>query len=246
MGISNKVMAAFALISVLSNVAIEANSCGVEDRKVKEDKVTARMEIGEENELTKSLELPVADEKFKLVCEFDTGKYDVYNWHVTDDKSIKIKAYTKGLPKGYEVYIDHMHADINIKSTHESLNGIPQDSMDNSSHTYPTDGFYIDDDMSYDRTFSIEGYAKDFYEMCGSRFADYGYVSGEQKRVTESLLIEKGVCAQKLHVVFDLNIRKEGSEHFYTTSVESEILIPVSGAYSDTTDGTETSETQMP
>lgn len=224
------------LAAVISFFMLLSESCSITENEVKEDAVTDRMEIGINGELTKSMELPVADETFTLVCEYDTGKYDAHNWHITDDKSLRIVAHTKNLPDGYEVYVEHMHADINIKSTHESLNGILQDSMDNSSHTYPTDGFYIDDNTAYDRVFSIEGYAKDFYEMCGMRFQQYGYVSGSESRLTEKELIKKGVYAQKLHVIYDLNIRQKDSDHFYTTSVESEILIPVSGAWEETTE----------
>lgn len=40
-----------------------------------------------------------------------------------------MKAHTQGLPDGYDVVIDHVHADISLLSTSPQINGINQDSI---------------------------------------------------------------------------------------------------------------------
>ena len=62
-------------------------------------------------------ELSVNGEDFSLICKYDTGKYSLKNWHVTDAKSVNMNVHTKNLPDGYDVMVEHMHADISLVST---------------------------------------------------------------------------------------------------------------------------------
>ncbi len=172
--------------------------------------------------------LPVNGEKFSLVCEYDTGKYSLKKWHVTDAKSINMNVHTKDLPDGYDAIIEHMHADISLVSTSPQINGITQDTMDNSFHGTSQDGFVIDDDTSYYRIFSIEGYTDQFYELWGSAFGNYGSLSSEYKRLTESNIINVGTYAERLSIVYDLAIKSPTDEKYHSVSVKSELLIPIS------------------
>lgn len=138
-----------------------------------------------------------------------------------------MKVKTKGLPEGTEVYIDHVHADISLKSTSAQINGITQDTMDDTFHGVSQDGFFINDTSEYYNIFSIEGYTCQFYEMWGLCFGTYGTVSSSYERLTENNIIKVGTYAEKLSIVYDLSIKTPDSDKMYTKSVLSEVLIPL-------------------
>lgn len=173
-------------------------------------------------------DLPVHGEEFSLICKYDTGKYSLKNWHVTDAKSINMDVHTKNLPDGYDVMVEHMHADISLASTSPQINGITQDSMDNSFHGNTQDGFAIDDKTSYYRTFAIEGYTDQFYQLWGYACGDFGFIDSSYERLTESHIIKVGTYAERLSVVYDLAIKRPGDKKYHSVSVKSELLIPVS------------------
>ncbi len=166
----------------------------------------------------------VKDEDFSLLVDYDLGKYDLNKWHITDNKNIGMTVKTQNLPDGYEVSLDHVHADITIKSTEEQVNGITQDTMDDTYHGTSQDGFYIDNDNEYYNIFNIEGYTEHFYQL----WSYYYGTDSRYLRLTESNLLDAGVYAEKLTVVYDVAIKKPGIDKKYVKSVISEILIPVS------------------
>lgn len=230
------------LISVFLCIIMTVSLCGCTmkytEEQVNKDTETDTLTVDEETaKMQTSQTLDVHGETFKLICNYDTGKYDVNNWHVTDDKSINMEVYTKNLPDGYQVYIDHVHIDISLKSTKPQLNGLFQDSMDDTSHQIPTNGFYIDNETKYYNTFAIKGYNQQFYQMWGYLYGSYGSISSSNVRLTEQNLLDSNVYAEKLHVVYDLNIKGPDDTEFHTISVESATLIPVSqdaGTHSET------------
>ena len=176
-------------------------------------------------------DLSIIDEDFTLSVDYDTNGYDLENWHVTDSKTIGMKVKTSNLPEGYEVYIDHVHADISLKSTLEQINGISQDSMDDTFHRQSQDGFYIDNDVEYYNVFSIDGYTDQFYQFWGRAFGNYGSMSpllSLYKQLTEENIIKVGTYAEQLSVVYDISIKTPDSDKLYTKSVSDRILIPVS------------------
>lgn len=128
--------------------------CSYEEEYVPVDTQTDVLQNTENGNGTVSIpnltqNLPVNGEDFSLICKYDTGKYSLKNWHVTDAKSINMNVHTKNLPDGYDVMVEHMHADISLVSTSPQINGITQDSMDNSFHGNTQDGFVIDNKTSY-------------------------------------------------------------------------------------------------
>lgn len=172
-------------------------------------------------------ELSVKDEDFKLVCNYNIDTYDTSNWRVTDSKDIGMTVKTKDLPEGYKVYIDHVHADILLKSTSPQIDGIVQDSMDDTFHGQAQDGFYISNDKEYYNIFSIMGYTQDFYQLWGSAFGSYGSLNSSYQRLTEDNIRAVGTYAEKLVVVYDLSIQAPGFDHVYTKSVISKVKIPL-------------------
>ena len=135
---------------------------------------------------------------------------------------------TNGLPDNYKAYIEHVHADIILKSTSPQIDGITQDSMDDQDHRTPTKGFPIGNKISYNNTFSIEGYTEQFYQLWGHAFGEYGNVSSKYKRLTENNIRQAGTYAEKLAVVYDIIISTPECEEGYTRSAYSEVIIPLS------------------
>lgn len=139
-----------------------------------------------------------------------------------------MKAHTQGLPDGYDVVIDHVHADISLLSTSPQINGINQDSMDDTFHGQTQDGFAISNDTEYYNVFAIEGYTSQFYELWGHAFGSYGSLSSSYERLTENNIIQVGTYGEKISVVYDISIKKPGSDKYYTKSVMSTLGVPVS------------------
>lgn len=173
-------------------------------------------------------ELTVKDEPFSIICDYEIDKNTLENWHITDTKHIGMSVCTKDLPDGYEAYIDHAHLDISLVANTAQINGILQDSMDDTYHGYEQPGFFIDNNTSYYNVFNVDGYTENFYQLWGLAFGDYGIMNSSYRRLTERNLLNVGVFAEKLSVVYDISIKKPDSDKFYTKSVLSEILIPVS------------------
>lgn len=53
-------------------------------------------------------------------------------------------------------------------------------------------------------------------------------MSSSYERLTESNIIQTGTYAEKLNVIYDLSIKKPGSDKYYTKSVKNTIAIPIS------------------
>ena len=173
-------------------------------------------------------EVDVPHEDFKLSITYDTGSLPLNKWRVTSNKNVGITVQTIGLPEGYQAHIEHVHADICLKSTEPQLDGISHDSMDDSDHRTPTKGFNISDTESYHTIFAIEGYNCQFYEIWGQTFGEYGYVSSSYERLTEKNIREMGGYAEKLAVVYDIVITSpDGAER--VRSVYHDVLIPLTG-----------------
>lgn len=205
-----------------------------EEEVVEKDTKTDTIQVNELGEPCLSQELSIVDEEFKLICEYDIGDSLLADWRVTDSKNIGMKVKTKDLPDGYSVSIDHVHADISLKSTSAQINGIIQDSMDDTYHGYSQDGFFIDNNNEYYNIFAIEGYTDKFYELWGSSFGNYGSMSSDYKKLTEKNILKVGTYAEKLTVVYDLSIKTPNNERAYTKSVISNILIPLPEASTQT------------
>lgn len=215
------------ILAIFMALALTIIPTGCEEYLVEKDETTDTLSVNELGIPSLSQELEIEDEDFTLICEYDTGNYPLENWKVTDSKAITMKVKTKGLPEGTEVYIDHVHADISLKSTSAQINGITQDTMDDTFHGVSQDGFFINDTSEYYNIFSIEGYTCQFYEMWGLCFGTYGTVSSSYERLTENNIIKVGTYAEKLSIVYDLSIKTPDSDKMYTKSVLSEVLIPL-------------------
>lgn len=93
------------------------SGCEYEKEVVEKDTTTDTIKENEVGIPSLSQTLSVKDEDFSLLVDYDLGNYNLNKWHVTDNKNIGMTVKTQNLPEGYEVSLDHVHADITIKST---------------------------------------------------------------------------------------------------------------------------------
>lgn len=168
-------------------------------------------------------------EGLKFITTYDTGDYDLSRWRITDSKTINMTAKVTNVPEGATILIEHVHIDMSLKSTNPQLDGLSQDSMDDSYHGTSQDGFWINEKYPYQNKFAIEGFSKDLIDgwtfVCGS----YGYGSISQERLTEKNLTTYGkVYANKMQVVYDILIKYPKEDFYHVVSVLDEFLIPIS------------------
>lgn len=220
-----------ALLTVIALAVCSLAGCTYTEEVVEQDTETVALESDFESGQTKVLDtISVEGEPFSLVCQYDTGDTPLSDWRVTSNKSVNMTVNTKDLPEGYSVHIEHMHADIALMATTPQVDGITQDSMDDSDHRNPTKGFPISDTVSYNNVFSIEGYTDQFYTLWGFACGTYGSVSSSYQRMTEGNIRKAGAYAEKLVVVYDLVISTPDCEEGYVKSVKSEVMIPLTSA----------------
>lgn len=168
-------------------------------------------------------------EDLKFITTYDTGDYDLSRWRITDSKTINMTAKVTNVPEGTTILIEHVHIDMSLKSTNPQLDGLSQDSMDDSYHGTSQDGFWINEKYPYQNKFAIEGFSKDLIDgwtfVCGS----YGSGSISQERLTEKNLTTYGkVYANKMQVVYDILIKYPKEDFYHVVSVLDEFLIPIS------------------
>jgi len=117
---------------------------------------------------------------------------------------------------------------MSLKSTNPQLDGLSQDSMDDSYHGTSQDGFFVNDKYQYQNKFAIEGFSKDLIEGWSFACGSYGAGSISQTRLTEKNLVAHGnVYANKMQVVYDILIKYADEDYYHVVSVLDEFLIPV-------------------
>ena len=167
-------------------------------------------------------------EGFEFITTYDTGNYDLSRWRITDSKVINMTAIVRNIPDGAIVLIEHAHIDISLKSTNAQLDGLSQDSMDDSFHGTSQDGFFINSNYPYQNKFAIEGFSKDLIDGWSFVCGNYGGGSINEERLTEKNLVKEGnVYANKIQVVYDILIKYENEDFFHVVSVMDEFLIPL-------------------
>lgn len=161
-----------------------------------------------------------------IVTNYNLGDYKLENWRITDSKSINIDVIAKQMAPGTEILLEHLHADVSIKSTNPQLNGLTQDSMDNSYHGTSQDGFLINEKYSYNNIFAIEGFSKDIIDGWMFVAGDYGSGEVTSKRLTEKTLLEEGSYGSQLTVVYNFLVKNEGETKYHIESLQDRIMIP--------------------
>ncbi|MBP7832584.1 MAG: hypothetical protein KA035_02320 [Candidatus Levybacteria bacterium] len=173
----------------------------------------------------------LGSECFDLRVEYST-EYTTVGWRITDSKTLYMRAEMSNMDPNCnpEVLVEHMHADVSIKSRKEGIDGLKQDSMDDSIHGGLQPGFSIVPPYHYENVFAIEGFSQTLISGWSFYYSGYGGGGINEKRLTEKSLVDDGgACASKFQIVFDLLIRNPGEEAYHTRSVVSEFFVPVPG-----------------
>ena len=178
----------------------------------------------------------VNEEDFKLVINYKSLLDNNEKWTITSRKKLCYSVRTEGLPEDYKVYVSHAHLDCSIISHYPSMDGIKQDTMDETNKTALTYGKLISDNNAYDNIFQIEGQDLDFIE--GSFYGFKGHQNGEivEKRYVESDFLEAGVTGNIIDAIFDITIIKPDGT-VKSTAVGSTITISA-WPYIELVDGT--------
>ena len=176
-----------------------------------------------ENGVTQIKEVP--GQPFNLVINYQCELKEGEKWTVSADKKINMEIRTDGLPVGYEVYIDNVHTDTTICSYFSTIDGVPQDTMDDRIHNAQLMGFPISDSNAYLGINQIEGQNETFIRGYVHGYNGTGNGSISEKRRVESDYLDGGVFANKITSVIDLIV--VNGEEITCVSVPSEVQVSV-------------------
>lgn len=212
-------------LTILVACALALGITGCEPvEEVPEDKKLEKLENLSGNSLEKTHDI----DGMKLTTTYNTGDYNLKRWRITDSKVINMTAKLSNAPEGATVLIEHVHIDMSLKSKDPQLDGLAQDSMDDSYHGMSQDGFFIDEKYEYENTFAIEGFSKELMDGWMFVAGSFGTGSVSDERLTENSLIRYGkVYANKMQVIYDVLVKYEGEEFYHVESITDEFLIPV-------------------
>lgn len=210
-----------AIFFVLTAIII--TSC-TEGELIPMDNTTTYLEVDELTGNTVAFEHKIGDSIIET--SYSTGDYMLENWRITDSKTIVISAGVKKLAEGTELLVEHVHADVSIKSEDPQLNGMTQDSMDNSYHGTSQDGFYINEKYNYSNIFAIEGFSKDIISGWGFYTGSYGTSDISSKRLTEENIFRQRTYGNQLTVIFNILVKNAGDDKYHLESFEDQIIIP--------------------
>ena len=211
-----------AVCAQILSISASVDGCGMETVPIEENLPVLPQVDGAILQNTHEIE------GMEFVTTYDIMEYNLSRWRVTDSKKVNMTAQIENVPSGASVLVEHVHIDISLKSTDPQLDGLIQDSMDDSYHGTSQDGFWVNEKYPYQNIFAIEGFSKDLIEgwtfVCGS----YGSGSIGQMRLSEKNLVQYGkVYANKMQVVYDILIKYPGEEFYHVVSLSDEFLIPV-------------------
>lgn len=177
-------------------------------------------------------EHPIPADGVTLITFISTD-YDSASWRITDSKTLNIGLVVKARDQAgrTEIMVEHLHADVSLTSTNQTLNGWPQDSMDSSIHSGAQPGFSIDPTHPYNVVFAIEGLSETLISGWGYATGDFGAAHISEKRLTEDHLIHDGdVTGNKIQIVWVVLLKGPNDKAFHEVSFVDELLVQVAPA----------------
>lgn len=216
------------LIVTLALMLFPLTGCGPERVPVEKD--LDSLELAEGTKLEQSHDI----EGIHFVNTYDTGRYDLGTWRITDSKTLSMEVSASNIPEGTQVMIEHMHATVSLKAELAQVDGMKQAEMDDSFHGTSQDGFIITEKYPYKNIFAIDGYSQTLLEGWGYYTGDYGSCSVDEKRLTEKNLINSHeVYANKIQIVYDVMIKNKDDEGWHTVPMIDEFLVKVNTSSKD-------------
>lgn len=153
--------------------------------------------------------------------------YDIDSWRITDSKTLKIRVELVRAPETTQVFVEHMHADVNIQSTQAEIDGLKQDSMDDYLHSGDQPGFLITREFPYQEEFSVDGYSETLIDGWIFQNGQYGRGEIEQERLTECNLRELGARFNQFTLVYDITIGT-AETGYHKAIVTNQLRVPIS------------------
>lgn len=152
--------------------------------------------------------------------------YDINSWRITDSKTLKIRVELIGAPETTQVFIEHMHADVNIQASQAEIDGLKQDSMDDYLHSGDQPGFLVTRDFPYEEEFSVDGYSETL--IAGWQFQNGEYGRGEisESRLTECNLRALGARFNQFTLVYDV-VMGTPETGYHKSVVRDQLRVPV-------------------
>lgn len=212
------------LITLVVGLMLAGVLAGCEEETVPVNTELPRLSVDKENKPNLKFEHKVGDST--ITTSYDLGSYKLENWRITDSKAITFNVGVKDTD-GSEVLVEHVHADVAIKATHPQLNGLTQDSMDNSYHGTSQDGFLIDTNYAYKNIFAVDGFSKDIIDGWMLVVGDYGSGSISSQRLTEQNLISAGAYGSEVVFVYNLLVKAPGAGNkYHIETFEDRFIVP--------------------
>ncbi len=161
----------------------------------------------------------------ELRMTYSTG-YDIDSWRITDSKTLNIRVELVSAPETTQVFIEHMHADVNIQANQAEIDGLKQDSMDDYLHSGDQPGFLVTRDFNYEEEFSIDGYSETL--IAGWQFQNGEYGRGEisESRLTECNLRALGARFNQFTLVYDV-VMGTPETGYHKSVVRDQLRVPV-------------------
>ncbi len=153
--------------------------------------------------------------------------YNIDSWRITDSKTLKIRVELVRAPETVQVFVEHMHADVNIQATQAEIDGLKQDSMDDYLHSGDQPGFLITREFPYEEEFSVDGYSETLIDGWIFQNGQYGRGEIEQERLTECNLRELGARYNQFTLVYDITIGTADTG-YHKRVVTNQLRVPIS------------------
>lgn len=153
--------------------------------------------------------------------------YDINSWRITDSKTLRIRVELVRAPENIRVFIEHLHADVNIQSDQAEIDGLAQDSMDDYLHSGDQPGFLVTRDFPYEEEFAIEGYSETLISGWEFQTGQYGQGEIEQERLTECNLRELGAQFNQFTLVYDV-VMGNPEDGYHKSIVTNQLRVPIS------------------
>ena len=159
--------------------------------------------------------------------DLEGGSYNIDSWRITDSKTLRIRVELLRAPESTKVFIEHLHADVNIQSDQAEIDGLAQDSMDDYLHSGDQPGFLVTRAFPYEEEFAIDGYSETLISGWEFQTGQYGQGEIEQERLTECNLRELGARFNQFTLVYDV-VMGNPEDGYHKSIVTNQLRVPIS------------------
>ena len=220
-----KILCVISLCCVLVGCTIEKEKSGV-SLETETSVTIGKGEITEIEEIKKKkVEIKhnesIDGKEVLLKPYYAIDEEKVKNWYFTQSSSIDLGLNIEAVPKGYNVLVSQIYADISLLSQDADYNGIRQDSINVEYFSLPNGGISFNKKDGFKIPFQIEAVDKSetFFYMWN------GYGTSSSYRITEND-IAKVVEGAVLNVVWTVIFENKDTGEQFVKTINDRIGIP--------------------